>query len=58
MSRYGDKSDLPLLTELRKMEGDFMGANKDQGYRDSVKQAMEWLDMAIRDIAGHYGPLS
>ena len=55
LSRYEDKNDLPFLMELRKMERDFMVVDKDRGYRDSVKKAMEWLDIAIDDIAGRYG---
>ncbi|MCG6882051.1 MAG: hypothetical protein LJE96_23265 [Deltaproteobacteria bacterium] len=47
LSRYEDKKDLPLLMEIRKMERDFMAAGKDGAYRDSVKKAMEWLDIAI-----------
>ena len=55
LSRYEDKKDLPLLMEIRKMERDFMVVSKDRAYRDSVKKAMEWLDIVIEDIASRYG---
>ena len=55
LSRYEDKKDLPLLMEIREMESDFMVADKNRDYRDSVKKAMEWLDIVIDDIDSRYG---
>ncbi len=57
LARYGDHSDLPLLTEIRKMEKAFLLVNKDQAYRDSVQKAMEWLDAAIAAISKREGPV-
>ena len=37
------------------MESDFMVADKNRDYRDSVKKAMEWLDIVIDDIDSRYG---
>jgi hypothetical protein len=50
LSRYEDTNDLPLLTQVRNMEQDFLTISKDKAYRDSVQKAMEWLDLSISVI--------